>query len=342
MGRTSLLSLAAGRERAGGGASGDGDSLPVRGGASATLPVLGGWLALALLTSAPALAQMGDAGVVLERAADPVAARRDHEAGNARLQAGDVGGAVELLRRAHALDPRAPHIAHDLGFALARMGARREAEVCYRRALGLDARRWLVYVNLLDLHADSPDRWQRRDEVLALVDRACWPLREDAYGWQSVSVAAAGFERSVGRLAEARQRLDQLPAVGLAPPLRKRANDTLRAIEEDERALELADWPEPALRPEDATTLQKAEAHLQSGHAALAFDLAGGLLARHPGASGARFLRARALQALTKYDQAIGELLLLLAAPPLPRRRLAAPRHHSRRARRDPAGQARG
>ena len=56
----------------------------------------------------------------------------------------------------------------------------------YRRALALDPRRWLAYVNLLELMADSPERWQRRDEILAFLDRAHAALREDPHGRFSV------------------------------------------------------------------------------------------------------------------------------------------------------------
>jgi tetratricopeptide (TPR) repeat protein len=268
----------------------------------------------------PAAAPPPDAAPLVapapEPAPDPAAARRDHAAGTARLRAGQVGEAVELYRSAHALDPKAAFIANDLGFALSKLGARREAETMYRRALDLDPRRWLAYVNLLELMTDSPERWQRRDELLGFVDRAMLALREEPHGRFSVLVAAAELERSVGRLAAARRRLELLPPAGLALQLRKRANDTLRAIEEDERALALADWPESPLPPEAAAALRKAEEHLLAGHTTLAIDLAGGLILGHPTASAARFLRARALAALARHDEAKRELLLLLQLRP--------------------------
>ncbi len=251
-----------------------------------------------------------------EPTADPAAAARDHAAGKSRLHAGQLGEAVELLRRAHALDPRQAHIANDLGFALAKLGARREAEGMYRQAIALDPRRWLAYVNLLELMTDSPERWQRREEIFTFIDRAMLALREDPHGRYSVLIAAAELERGVGRLAEARRRIAQLPAAGLALQLRKRANDTLRAIEEDERALALADWPEATLPPAAASTLRRAGEHLLDGHAELTLDLAGGLVQQHPTASGARFLRARALVALARHDEARRELLLLLQLRP--------------------------
>src|SRR6266404_9170657 len=63
---------------------------------------------------------------------DPVAAQRDLEAGLNKLRAGDVGDAVDLLKSAHAKDPASATIANDLGYALMRLGARREAETLYR------------------------------------------------------------------------------------------------------------------------------------------------------------------------------------------------------------------
>jgi tetratricopeptide (TPR) repeat protein len=271
--------------------------------------------ALALVLNAEvARAQAPDAGVA--PAVDPAAARQAHEAGTARLRAGQIREAVELLRSAHTLDPKAAFIANDLGFALASQGARREAEAMYRRALALDPKRWLAYVNLLDLLAESPERWHRREELLGLVERGLQALRGDLQGWQSVALAVVRFERSVGRLAEARRRLEQLMGAGLSTSLRKRASDQLRAIEDDERALALADWSEAPLPAEAAVTLEKAEGHLREGRATLAVDLAGAVLAQHPGASAARFLRARALKELTRHEEAIDELSLLLQLRP--------------------------
>ena len=275
-------------------------------------------LALTLGLALEARAQPPDAGAALAPgpASDPAAAWRAHQEGTAKLRAGQAREAVELLRTAHALDPKAAHIANDLGFALATQGARREAEGMYRRAMTLDPRRWLAYVNLLDLLAESPERWHRRDELLALVDRGLQALRDDGPGRQKVGLAAVRFERSVGRLSEARRRLEQLTASGLETSLRKGASDQLRDIEDDERALALADWSESPLPADAAASLQKAEDHLRDGRAAVAVDLAGAVLARHPGSSAARFLRARALDEMTRHDEAVADLTLLLQLRP--------------------------
>jgi tetratricopeptide (TPR) repeat protein/signal transduction histidine kinase len=273
-------------------------------------------IGLALGLALDARAQAPDAGVASAPAYDPAAALRAQQEGTAKLRAGQVREAVELLRVAQAMDPKAAHIANDLGFALATQGARREAEAMYRRALTLDPKRWYAYVNLLDLLAESPERWHRRDELLALVERGLQQLSADAHGRQRVALAAVHFERSVGRLSEARRRLEKLTAAGLETSLRKRASDQLRAIEDDERALALADWSESPLPADAAATLEKAEDHLRARRAAVAVDLAGAVLARHPGASAPRFLRARALESLTRHDEAVADLTVLLQLRP--------------------------
>src|ERR1700747_3608520 len=86
--------------------------------------------------------------------ADPVGAQRDWEAGMARLRAEEVGDALDLLKSANAKDPGNAAIANDLGVALMKLGARREAEAFFRRVLQLDPRRAAAYANLAELVGD--------------------------------------------------------------------------------------------------------------------------------------------------------------------------------------------
>jgi len=92
-------------------------------------------------------------------------------------------------------------------------------------------------------------------------------LKDDRKGRFNLALALAGFERAVGRTAEARARLAPLldPA---APPLtrlqRKRVLDLLDAVALDDRARSLEDWPAPA--PEMARRLaHEAQAAEESG-----------------------------------------------------------------------------
>ena len=148
---------------------------------------------------------------------------------------------------------------------------------------------------------------------------------------------------SVGQLAEARRRLQ--------PLLRRRRwpcrcasgpTTRLRAIDEDERALALADWPEAPLPPGRGRRAPQGRG-APAGRARCRRRRPGavGSAPRHPTSSGARFLRARALEALARHDEARRELIAAAAAAPLARRGLAAAGHHAGRARRRAGGRAR-
>ena len=206
-------------------------------------------------------------------AGDPAGADRDYHEGVARLRAGDTAAAVDRLRVAAAKNPASAAIAEELGVGLARLGARREAEAAYRRAIELDPRRSAAYVNLAELLSGSPERWQRRDEVLARLGGGLTALADDIRGRQALGVAVARFEASVGQLGEARRRLQALLGEALPLSLHKVARDRLAAIDEEERARSLSDWPEPELSAQDRSALQGA---LQAAERALAAGSAGG------------------------------------------------------------------
>src|ERR1700747_2247742 len=170
----------------------------------------------------------------------------------ARLRAEEIGDALELLKSANAKDPGNAAIANDLGLALMKLGARREAGAFFGPPRNLDPRRAAAYANLAELVADSPERWQRQDEILALMKKGGAWMRDDARGRSTIALAAAAFEQRVGRLAEARHRLEALLAEKPTGAARKRALDQLAAIADQERALLLADWPEPAVSADAA------------------------------------------------------------------------------------------
>ncbi|HET6285073.1 MAG TPA: tetratricopeptide repeat protein [Polyangia bacterium] len=247
---------------------------------------------------------------------DPVAAQRDLEAGLSKLRAGEIGDAVDLLKSAHAKDPASATIANDLGYALMKLGARREAETMYRAALDRDPRRALAYANLSELVAQSPERWQRQDEILALLKRAQGLLRDDARGRVVVALGAAGFEQSVGRLGDARRRLEEVLAQKPESALRKRALDQLSGIADQERAQNLADWPQPPADRSTDAALRGAETLLEQGRAAEALARATALCDSAPTATEPRFVRARVLDAMGRHDEATRDLMLLLQLRP--------------------------
>jgi len=177
------------------------------------------------------------------------AMRSEHAQAMARLRAGSYAEAAELFTKAAARDPGNAALATDLGFALGRAGRRAEAETVLRGAIEKDPHRYYAYVNLADLLAEDPARWERRDAVVAFLDKGLDALKEDRKGRFNLLLGLAGFERAVGRTAAARARLQPLLAPE-APPLsraqRKRVLDLLDTIALDERARALEDWPAPA------------------------------------------------------------------------------------------------
>ncbi len=177
------------------------------------------------------------------------ALRGEHAQAMARLRAGSYAEAAELFAKAAAREPGNAALATDLGFALGRAGRRAEAEAVLRGAIEKDPRRYYAYVNLADLLAEDPARWERRDAVVAFLDKGLEALKDDRKGRFNLLLGLAGFERAVGRTAAARARLQPLLAPE-APPLsraqRKRVLDLLDTIALDERARALEDWPAPA------------------------------------------------------------------------------------------------
>jgi tetratricopeptide (TPR) repeat protein len=177
------------------------------------------------------------------------ALRGEHAQAMARLRAGSYAEAAELFARAAAREPGNAALATDLGFALGRAGRRAEAESVLRGAIEKDPHRYYAYVNLADLLAEDPARWERRDAVVAFLDKGLEALKDDRKGRFNLLLGLAGFERAVGRTAAARARLQPLLAPE-APPLsraqRKRVLDLLDTVALDERARALEDWPAPA------------------------------------------------------------------------------------------------
>ncbi|HSZ83735.1 MAG TPA: tetratricopeptide repeat protein [Polyangia bacterium] len=245
-------------------------------------------------------------------AATRAGARADHALGLARLRAGRLAEATELFARASEGDPGNAIFATDYGFALGKQGLRAEAEAALRGAIEKDPRRFYAYVNLADLLADDPARWDRRDAIIADLDKGMEQLKDDKKGRFNLLLRVANFERAVGRTAAARARLEPLLAPdatpALSPAQRKRVLDLLDAVALDERAHALEAWPSPAVDARGVEMADAAARALAAGRADEARAIAETLLRARPTWERARFLRGRALEAQGRVDEAASEL----------------------------------
>jgi tetratricopeptide (TPR) repeat protein len=248
------------------------------------------------------------------------AARVAHTQGIARLRAGRPEEAVEAFTRAAAGDPSNAAFATDLGFALGKVGRRAEAEAVLRGAIEKDPRRFYAYVNLADVLADDPARWERRDTLVAFLDKGLAALADDSKGRFNLLLRVANFERAVGRTAAARARIAPLLADAQDPPLtpaqRKRVLDQLDAITLDERAHALEAWPAPAVSTADRALADDAARALAAGRADEARALAESLIHKYASWERARFLRGRALELAGRVDEAAGELEIAVNLTP--------------------------
>jgi Flp pilus assembly protein TadD len=245
-------------------------------------------------------------------AASRMTARAAHAQGLARLRAGRPEEAVDLFARAAAGDPTNAVFATDLGFALVKVGRRAEAEAALRGAIEKDPHRFYAYVNLADLLADDPARWDRQGAIIADLEKGLAALESDRKGRFNLLLRLANFERAVGRTAAARARLEPLLATDAALPLtpaqRKRVLDLLEAVTLDERAHALEAWPAPVLGSAERAAIDAVARTLASGDAAAALAGVEPLARAHPSWQRARFLRGRALEALGRVDEAAREL----------------------------------
>ena len=184
------------------------------------------------------------------------AARAEHEQAMERLKDGRTEEAATLFAAALAHDPGNAGYATDLGFALGRLGRRAEAETLLRGAIEKDPRRVYAWVNLAEIYADDPTRWERRDAIITFLEKGLDAIKEDRKRRFNLVLGIANFERAIGRSAAARARLKPLLAIDAEPPLsraqRKRVLDLFESIALDDRAHALEDWPWSEITRDDA------------------------------------------------------------------------------------------
>jgi tetratricopeptide (TPR) repeat protein len=234
----------------------------------------------------------------------------------------DLRRAVAQFRQALERDPEDTDAMVNLGQALSRLGQRQEAAERFRRAIEIAPTRGAAYAGLADLLAEDPRRWELRDETLKLLEDGLRRVdrKADPAGFVNLVLSTAIFERAVGRTAAARARLRALAsesgeAVPLSPEQRQRLADLAESIQTQEHARALIDWPEPKVPDTAVSALQQAEALLPAAPER-ARAQAERLKAAYPGWRAPRWLRARALMALDRHDDAERELTVLLQLAP--------------------------
>jgi tetratricopeptide (TPR) repeat protein len=239
-------------------------------------------------------------------------ARNEHERAMSELRAGRIAEAARLFAAAVERDPGNVGYATDYGFALGRLGRRAEAETLLRGAIDKDPHRLYAWVNLAEIYADDPSRWERRDAIIAFLERGLEALKDDRKRRLNLVLGIANFERAIGRSTAARARLKPLLAVDAEPPLsraeRKRVLDLLEALALDDRAHALEDWPRPDVARDDVARANTAALALDDGQAHQALVTADPLVRRYPTWPRARVLRARALEAAGRVDEAARDL----------------------------------
>jgi tetratricopeptide (TPR) repeat protein len=245
----------------------------------------------------------------------PGTAAKDQALGIRLLKSGKTEQAATVLARAHAKEPGNAEIANNLGHVLGKLGRRAEAERAYRAAIKADPKGWLAYASLADLWTNDPGRWDRRDQMMEVLAAGLERVGDDA-GRVNLTMRLANFEKAIGRPSAARGRLEGLQGTALSTRQRQRVQELLDTVGVEERTRAFEDWPEPPTSARARATLARAEKLLAAGDAAGALVASEPLLQAHPAWRGVRWLRARALEALSRYDEAARELTVLLRLAP--------------------------
>jgi len=230
----------------------------------------------------------------------------------AHLKEGAWDDAADLLRRAYEKDSHNAAIATDFGFALAHLGRRDEAEQRYRAAIEEDPSRFYAYANLAELWASDPMRWQRRDELVAFLEKALVALASDGRAHAHVELRLAELLRSLGRASDARRRLEHLTGPAVPMQVRRRALELIEAVDAEAHVRALEDWPPPPLSPEDRARLDKT--HGADDRTAL--GILDDLVTRWPAWTDARWERARVLERLGQLDEAGTDLRIVVQLSP--------------------------
>lgn len=254
-------------------------------------------------------------GLVVLAAASPDPAPGRAAARGAR-SASALQATAQRLEQALKENPDSLETLTRLAQVLAQLGRRAEAQALYRRAIELSPDSWLAYARLAELLAEDPRRWEQRREVSALLKTGLSRTAGDAEGHLRLSLSTANFERAVGQTQAARARLQALQTAALPAALRKQVLDLLEDIQSDEQQSALRDWPESPAPAALQGQLLIAEQALKDGDAQAALRDAEALVGAAASWRAPRWLRARALEALGRFDDAERELTILLQLAP--------------------------
>lgn len=261
--------------------------------------------------SAAAPAVRPGAAPTLAPAPRSVRAGRRAAVGPSALQA-----TAQRLEQALNAGPDNLDTINQLAQVLAQLDRRAEALTLYRRAIALAPDSWLAYARLAELLTQDPRRWEQRGEVGALLKTGLARTLEDAEGHLRLLISTANFERAVGQTQAARARLQGLETAALPAALRKQVLDLLDDIQSDEQQSALRDWPEPPVAAAHKDQLLRAEQSLRDGDAQSALREVEALLRSAASWRAPRWLEARALLALGRFDDAERELTILLQLSP--------------------------
>jgi tetratricopeptide (TPR) repeat protein len=111
--------------------------------------------------------------------------------GNDRLAAGDLPGAAACYRAALSLDPALGEAHANLGWALAALGRRQDADASYRRALSFAPRHLAILLNYGAFLAEA----KRFEMAEALLRRALAVEPDSAAAWSNLAVLYAQMAR---------------------------------------------------------------------------------------------------------------------------------------------------
>ena len=277
-------------------------------------------LVLACCLGTPAFAAGEDAGVdAVDARGDAGEPERVDREGSlrlarkalARIKEGAWGDAVDLLRAAHDKNPKDAAITTDLGYTLAHLGLNAEAERLYRLAIETDPHRFYAYVNLGELWASHPARWQRRDEMIGFLAGALTLFAGDARAHAHIELRLAALERGLGRTADARARLERLTGNDVPLQVRRRAAQMRDQVDAEARERALEDWPAPEVSAAEVKLLERLPL---DGRGAL--DTLDELVARWPAWAQARWRRGLVLEQTGQIDDAVADFTILVQLSP--------------------------
>lgn len=261
----------------------------------------------------PPAASAGAAGASAPEAEPETTGLADHAQALLKLRAGQKKEALKLLRAAATKEPESALIATDLGYTLLQIGRFEEAETWFRKGIALDPKRYHAYVHLAETVAREPNRWEKRQDVLRLIDQGLVNVPKGE-GHTKLALALARLHRALGLLKTAQANLEAMLREGgdagvvLSSGQRKQALDLQSLIALEEKARTLEDWPEPQPDETSLRELSQAQAAIRDADNQRALSLLDGLLQRLPAWRAPRRLRADILSALGRYDEAVTDL----------------------------------